>query len=191
MDIIFDIETAPLTVGEYVKVGDDGEKKDIGGLSPITGKIIAIGMHAKKTHIFTGEENDILTNFWQTIREESEEDKGFFKLVGFNVKQFDIHFLIVRSLAHNVPILKFNRRYVIDLREYLTFFQTYMKKGTLNDYARIIGVEGKYNDLENKDIPILYQRGDFETIRKYLEQDIAMTKNLYDACKKVGILELG
>ena len=191
MEYIFDIETASLKPGEHTRVTEQNEVQDIGGLSPVTGKIIAIGLlHQDKPYIFTGDEKTILTDFWQTLKTLADSEKGYVKLIGFNVKQFDIHFLLVRSLAHKIPILPFTRRQVIDLRDYLTFFHTYMKKGTLNDYARIIGIDGKYDNIQNSDIPKLYENGDIAQIKKYVEQDIKITAELYKACKEIGIMNI-
>ncbi|MFT4313175.1 MAG: ribonuclease H-like domain-containing protein [Candidatus Woesearchaeota archaeon] len=191
MEYIFDIETAPLKPGEHTRVTEQNEVQDIGGLSPVTGKIIAIGLlHQDKPYIFTGHEKTILTDFWQTLKTLADSEKGYVKLIGFNIKQFDIHFLLVRSLAHKIAILPFTRRQVIDLRDYLTFFHTYMKKGTLNDYARIIGIDGKHDNIQNSDIPKLYENGDIAQIKKYVEQDIKITAELYKACKEIGILNI-
>ncbi len=190
MNIIFDIETAPLQPKKHIKLTDNGETVDIGALSPITGKIIAIGIrHDTESFIFTGDEKQLLTKFWQKIKSIADNHKGYIKLIGFNVKQFDMHFLIVRSLTHTIPLFPLTRRQIIDLRDYLTFFHTYMKKGTLNDYAKLIGVDGKYNNIQNSDIPMFYEKGDIKSIIKYLEQDLIMTQELYNRCQKIGLFQ--
>ncbi len=191
MDIIFDIETAPLKFGEHmIKDEESGELKDIGALSPITGRIIAIGwMSGAQQHIFFDvDEKLILERFWHSVYEATQESKSFARFIGFNIKRFDLHFLLVRSLHHNVKIHHFNPKVAIDLREALTVGQTYMKKGTLQDYANLIGIEGKYNNLSAKDIPQLWKERKYEDIVNYIKRDIEITQALFFRCKDVGII---
>lgn len=189
MDVILDIETTAISPGK--NLSEDG--KDIGALSPITGKISGIGWKNKDcvyTFVDTNEKK-VLVDFWDSVSRESYKDKGFIRLIGFAIKTFDIHFLLVRSLHHGITIPKFQKRYVIDLRETVTFGNTYMKKGTLNDYASLLGIEGKHADLTGDEVAALYHKGDLESIKKYLEQDVAITYELYVACEKTGLLYLG
>jgi len=191
MDIVFDLETAPIKFGEYMVRDDEtGEMKDIGALNPITGRIIALGwMSCEAQHIFFDvDEKKILERFWFSISEAAKESKTFLRFVGFNIKKFDLHFLLVRTLHHNVRIAGFNSRLVIDLREALTFGQTYMKKGTLQDYAKLIGVDGKYHDLKASDMPALWKAGKYEDVVSYLKRDIEITQELYFRCKDTGII---
>ena len=191
MDIVFDIETAPIRFGEYM-VRDDvtGEMKDIGALTPITGRIIAIGwMAGEEQHVFFDvDEQKILERFWHSIAEAAQGSNSFVRFIGFNIKKFDLHFLLVRTLHHNIKITGFNPRLTIDLRETLTFGQPYMKKGTLQDYAELIGVAGKYNNLKASDIPQLWKEGQYEEVVKYVKRDVEITQALYLRCKSTGII---
>ncbi len=191
MDIVFDLETAPIKFGEYmVRDEESGEMKDIGALNPITGRIIALGwMCGEEQHIFFDvDEKKILERFWFSIADAAKTSKTFLRFVGFNIKKFDLHFLLVRSLHHNVRITGFNSRLVIDLREALTFGQTYMKKGTLQDYAQIIGVAGKYNDLKASDMPALWKEGKYDDVVSYIKRDIEIAQELFFRCKETGII---
>jgi len=187
MDIIFDIETAPLAAGMYTATDEKtGEVKDIGALSPITGKIIGIGWSVgeKITSLVSEDEKLLLASFWNMVRSQTEP----FRLVGFNNKRFDIHFLLVRSLHHNVQTVPLSNRTVIDIRDHLTFFQSYMKKGTLHDYALLIGCAGKHDELTGEDIPRLWAEGKKTAIEQYLHQDIVVTKQLFEKCVQLKII---
>lgn len=187
MDIIFDIETAAIQPGSYTTTDDKtGEVKDIGALSPITGKIIGIGWsEGEKIHsMVLDDEKALLAHFWDMIRSQKEP----FRLVGFNSKKFDVHFLLVRSLHHNIKTVPLSTKTIIDIRDHLTFFQSYMKKGTLHDYALLIGCEGKHEELTGEDIPRLWIEGKSDLIREYLYQDIVVTKKLFEKCVELKII---
>ena len=191
MDFIFDIETAPLEFMKYTKVDEITHKeKDIGALSPITGRITALGWRSgDKQQIFIDEdESRILDQFWRSIEAESKADNGFIRLIGFSIKDFDMHFLIVRSLHHNIKIAKFDNKLVLDLREHLAFFKTDKKKGTLSDYAKLIKIDGKYKDIKGEEVPILWRDKKFDDLKEYLSHDLRITEQLYLKCKEFGIL---
>lgn len=191
MDIVLDIETAPIVFGEHsVRDEETGEVKDIGALNPITGRIIAIGwMSGSRQHVFFDvEEKLILERFWHSIGEVAKETKSQIRFIGFNIKRFDIHFLLVRTLHHNVKVVGFNPRAVIDLREVLTFGQPHMKKGTLADYARLIGVPGRFKDLHGLDLQQLWKEGKYDEVVKYVKRDIEIAQGLYYRCKETGII---
>ena len=191
MDFIFDIETAPLEFMKYTKVDEMTHKeKDIGALSPITGRITALGWRSgDKQQIFIDEdESKILDQFWRSIEAESKADNGFIRLIGFSIKDFDMHFLIVRSLHHNIKIAKFDNKLVLDLREHLAFFKTDKKKGTLSDYAKLIKIDGKYKDIKGEEVPILWRDKKFDDLKEYLSHDLRITEQLYLKCKEFGIL---
>ena len=99
-----------------------------------------------------------------------------------------MHFLIVRSLHHNIKIAKFDNKLVLDLREHLAFFQPSVKKGTLSDYAKLIKIDGKYKDIRSEDVPILWRDKKFDDLKEYLSHDLRITEQLYLKCKEFGIL---
>ena len=83
MEIILDIETASLT--------DNRED----ALSPINGRVIAIGMKfLKEEHIIMeDDEKLLLQKFWDKIR-ELHKQFSVIRYVGFNIRDFDFYFLI-------------------------------------------------------------------------------------------------
>lgn len=177
MEVIIDIETAPLT----------NNPED--ALSPINGRVVAIGMKYLKEEIIIMEEDEklLIQNFWGKIK-ELHEKFSVVRYVGFNIKDFDFYFVINRSLHHNVEIIRPSNNSFIDLREHLTLFRTYGKSGKLGDYAKLIGVEGKYKDLRGGDIPLLWKQKQYEEIKEYLRQDLFITYMLFERCKNIGLI---
>ncbi|HII29903.1 hypothetical protein COT48_03805 [Candidatus Woesearchaeota archaeon CG08_land_8_20_14_0_20_47_9] len=183
MYLILDIETAPLE-----SLNSEGKPED--ALSPITGRVIAIGMRWRDEEriIMDPNEKKMLSEFWSELRAFSNSYPNF-RLVGFNVIDFDMYFLINRSLHHNVKILRLGRNSFLDLREHVTLFRPYRKGGSLIDYARLIGVEGKYEAIEGRQIPGLWKEGRIEDIRAYLSSDLRITQVLLEQCIGIGLIE--
>jgi len=177
MEIIIDIETAPLT----------NNAED--ALSPLNGRVVAIGLKYLKEELIIMEEDEalLIQKFWEKIR-ELHGKFSIIRYVGFNLKDFDFYFVINRSLHHNIEIVRPSNNSFIDLREHLTLFRTYGKSGKLNDYAKLIGVDGKYKDFKGGDIPLLWKQKQFEEIREYLRQDLAITSALFERCKNIGLI---
>ena len=177
MEIILDIETAPLT--------ENAED----ALSPMNGRVVAIGMKYLKEEliIMEDDEKELILKFWEKIR-ELHKQFSIIRYVGFNIRDFDFYFLINRSLHFNLEIVRPTGTSFIDLREHLALFRTYGKSGTLNDYAKLIGVKGKYKDIKGGDVPLLWKQKQFEEIRNYLSQDLFMTHALFERCKNIGLI---
>ena len=111
--IAFDIETAPseeaqefIAQSEIKRLKDPekiAEKRkemlEDAALSPLTGKILLIGLqYARKPIILEGHEFDIINEFWLTVARLSKS------LVGWNSESFDLPFIIRRSWKHGIQI---------------------------------------------------------------------------------------
>ncbi len=176
MITFFDIETAPLpeehlrsrnllpafeppgNIKDPVKLKEREEAHNDkaladAALSPITGSVCAVGwMHGsdEKTYqyLMTAEgitEQTLLEEFWRHAR-NSINDSG--KLVGFNIKKFDLPFLIRRSWVLGVkPLDVHNGKYfsdyaVMDLRDRWTFGDRY-EEGNLATLTSLFGIGAK------------------------------------------------
>jgi predicted PolB exonuclease-like 3'-5' exonuclease len=118
-------------------------------LSALTGRVAIIGlMDNLGTFVADvanepGHEADILRNFWR--------DYGQHHVLGWNIKGFDIPFLVQRSWIHGirVPDNVFNGRYIsadwaTDLLERWTCFQSRLQTGSsLDAVSRACGLGGK------------------------------------------------
>ena len=165
MNIVVDVETVPLEPGKHMEKNEHGIEEDKGALSPITGRIVAIGARALKDNVIfiDKDEKKILTDFWDYINRVSNETT-YPKFVGFNFN-FDIHFLIVRSLHHNIKVNKILKTRCIDLRGVLTNYNFYIK-GKLSDYASLIGLNDKCDGMTGANIQEKWGKRGFRLNKK-------------------------
>jgi len=141
---------------------------------------ISINKQNVLTSFINEDEKIILEQFWQSI-----EDGECF--IGFNINEFDIPFLIRRSLIHKIKCKKIGR--VIDVRLLVNgFFYSYKKeeKGRLDDWCKILGLANKTEDGE-KMIEYYYLK-DFEKIKAHCEYDVKIVKALYERCEECGLI---
>jgi len=200
--IVFDIETAPLPEPEIAKFMPvfsapanfkDPEKiqqaidtKKIewameAALSPVTGRIDAIGYVLQEPAITQcqmvgdkefGTETEVIKNFWAMVSLHSN-----YEFVGFNIKRFDLPFLVRRSwkLGITIPAGIRGQRYwgdqFVDLMEVwqLGNNQEYM---ALDRLAKFMGLPGKAGTGAD------FHKMDPEQKRQYLETDLELTKAL-------------
>lgn len=174
----FDCETAPLPEDYIRKMGllpefePPGNIKDPAkiaerekahvekaladaALSPITGCVCAIGWQIgndAKTYeglVATGSvtEASLLQEFWRHVKNYLNMSSTN-RICGFNIKKFDLPFLVRRSWINDVdPYDLFDGRYwrdrnVIDLRERWTFGDRY-EPGSLGVLATLLGIGEK------------------------------------------------
>ena len=157
------------------------------GLDSIKDRITCITLLEINNDIptsFYGEnEKNILEQFWNSIKSAEE-------IIYFNGDGFDLPFLIKRSLINNVRISdNFSKIKFIDLRKTVnSFFSSYNKyeKGSLNDWANILNIEIKTeNGLKMLEF---YEKKNWKAIREHCEEDVYISKLLYERCKNCNLL---
>jgi hypothetical protein len=177
--LFFDIETysqdeaailplLPPFDRDNVKVGNYGSEKALekikkaeadhredwlakAALNPVTGRVVVFGWMVDEGHgsivdLVGGNEVKLLTDAWQILADELRSGG---EVVGFNIKSFDLPFMIKRSWILKVcipPDIRYKykgRSYwhesIIDLRDEWTFGERY-GEGKLEDIARWMGV---------------------------------------------------
>lgn len=188
-----------------------GEVKNSLGLSPLTGRIVAIGVlddekgrgavyfDANKKVFTEREENgmklkpmsekEMLEHFWRGVAE-------YETFISFNGRGFDVPFLMVRSAVHGVRPTKdlMSNRYIgnqdydskhIDLMDQLSFYGAVRRKGSLHMWCRAFGIASpKVSGVTGADIKRLYDEGKFEEIARYNIGDLSATRDLYHHWKK-------
>jgi hypothetical protein len=176
--IVFDIETGPLPEAELLAVMPafnpaevrTGNLKDPAkvtekiveaeanhrrefieraALDPLTGRVLAIGLDygpdEEREILFGPNEAKLLEAFWSRIRGEYAR---LHTLVGFNITQFDLPFLIRRSWKHGVRVpfgLRRGRYWgdcIIDLRDWWQLGDR-QARGSLDSIANHLGVGRK------------------------------------------------
>lgn len=179
--IIIDVETSPIDIKEYDKRSEE-EKKKL--LNPIDSKIIAIGIKAKdnEAQILLGEEKEILNEFWKSVKKHKQKNN---KIIGFNIKDFDLPFLVTRSFINDIEIEPFVLKEVIDIREKLSAYKFGNVRGKLKEFAKMLSIPTL--GIEGDKINELYINKDFKTIREYLTKDLEITELLYERIVKLKI----
>lgn len=148
------------------------------GLDPFSGQVIAIGIkvfenYTDRIHI-TNDERELLEWFWS-------QTKGFDVLIGWNIKKFDLWFLLIRSLKYKIKI---NKNFqVIDLMECL--FPNGQRWKRLSDVSETFFGERK--DRSGQMIMEAFLKNDTKTIEKYLKEDLVLTTSLYSLMEECNI----
>lgn len=182
---VIDVETVPLDLDSFLESSDD-ETDSV--LNPVDSKIVAAGIrHDGDEHIFMGEdEAELLENFWLkwgSIKQGSDKKK----VVGFNIKNFDMQMLVGRSLANDVQIMSFTKGDLVDLRESLSCFG-WKPKGTLEDYAELSDVETQ--DTESSEIHLMADNGEMDKIRSHLKADLRITEEVFQKARELNITKI-
>jgi DNA polymerase elongation subunit (family B) len=189
---------------EYARALQD--LKDGLGFSPLTGRIVAIGVldderdkgavyfDAQDMRVLEREasgvkfkamaEREMLENFWRGVA-------GYDVFVSFNGRGFDVPFLMVRSAIHGIRPSKdlMSNRYLnsqdigakhIDLLDQLSFYGVMRRKGGLHLWCRAFGIESpKTSGVTGDDVKRLFVERRFEDIARYNAGDLRATRELY------------
>lgn len=161
-------------------------------LSPVTGRILAIGYHStekQKTAIdghdgLDESETRIIQAFWTQYVKSRKSNR---KMVGCNILDFDLPFICRRSLILNVeiPATAFDGRFFdplfVDVRKLWLFGQHSSSCSSSLDYiAKALGVGQKTEGITGGDFARLWF-GDSDERAKakaYLTNDLSMTTNV-------------
>ncbi len=184
MAFIIDIETCPLDV-VHARTLDEDERKRL--INPVDSKIVAIGVRfaGKNTLIYNEDEKTMLTQFWSLWRELGQKN---YPIVGFNVASFDLPFLVTRSFIHNVPIVPFTLKQVLDVRDKISAHRYGKIRGKMKEFASLIGIE--VLDVDGSDVMEIYARGEIDRLLEYLAKDLEITEALFLRAKSLGIVDI-
>ncbi len=163
---------------------------DRAALSAITGEVLAIGYSGQvdKIQAVGGDKTEatILAGFWEQYGKARKVNR---KLMGWNIKGFDIPFLVQRSYIAGVPVPST----VLDPRGYLdqTFVdlsetwragvRSWPEKGLgqLSTVAKALGLPGKADGLTGADFARLFRSDDPAEQQQaiaYLLGDLSITR---------------
>ena len=148
------------------------------------GRIAAIGWWT------AGEDTTVLVNTDET--QEAESLEIFWRrakhrtIVGFNIKGFDLPFMVQRSryLGIAYPTLdfsKYSRKGIADLYLELTFGQGTYDQGamrrSLGAFCKRFGIPVS-DEVKGAEIPALVAAGDWAKVRAHLTSDVDLTRAL-------------
>lgn len=176
------------------------------GFSPLTGKIVAIGVldvdknqgavyfdaqgktvkEIKEGNFMLKPmaEKEMLKAFWQSAEKYTE-------FISYNGRGFDAPFLAIRSAVHGIrptrnllegryPYQQRDCRHV-DLQDELTFYGATQRKGGLHMWSRAFGIRSpKAGGTTGDDVARLFKEGKYEDIARYNTGDLLATKELYE-----------
>lgn len=121
------------------------------------------------------QERYALTEFWDDVKHRS--------IVGFNIKGFDLRFLVRRSqlLYVTYPVLdfgKYSKKGIVDLYQELTFGDGHYDQGcmkrSLKQFCKRFGIP--VNDaIDGKDIPALVAAGKWDEVVAHAVSDVELT----------------
>ena len=208
--IIFDIETGPLPVdqlrippfdpsqlkfgniknpdliAEKIQKAEENHTADYirnAALDALSGQVLCIGyrfQHDKPAVLCSDADGEavMLIQFWRLLSDLERQPK----LVGFNIKSFDLPFLIKRSWKHRIQVPYWLRqgRYwndlVIDLREVWQLGDS-RAHGSLASICRHLGLGEKAGN--GADFSLLWNT-DRQAAIDYCLQDIKLTQAVAD-----------
>ena len=192
----------PAKIAEKIAEAETNHRRDFfdkAALDPLTGRVVAIGVlvvptpgtdgdscnsslrtSGKFSIIGHDDEAQTLREFWELTR----GDMGRLNpLIGFNIFNFDLPFLIRRSWKHRiaVPLGLRRGRYwsdqVVDLRDGWQLGDR-QARGSLDSIAKHLGVGAKNGD--GKAFAELWQ-SDRPKAEAYLRNDVELTAKVADA----------
>ncbi|MBI4810106.1 MAG: ribonuclease H-like domain-containing protein [Ignavibacteriales bacterium] len=188
-----------------MKFADTDEKREAEmqklNLTPLTAQIIAIAMvnpetmggkvffqsntkekyssEDNKVEFISGDEKDILTNFWNTILR-------YKRYITFNGRTFDNPFIMLRSALNgvkptrNIMPYRYDASEHCDLLDQLTFYGA-MRKFNLDFYCKSFGIKSpKSEGITGLDLGPLYREGKFRQIAEYCLGDVIATAHLFN-----------
>lgn len=149
-------------------------------------KVVAIGIQCGNyvEILMSPSEKDLLSKFWNLPFFE-----GYFRIIGFNIFNFDLPYLLIRSFKHgiNMPDI---RGKSIDLRFVLTYGNKY-KNGTLEQYSMLfLGEKGKKTS-DGSNVEELWKSNKFNELKEYCRYDLFLTNKIYERLKEMGVLGNG
>ncbi len=172
------------------------------GFSPLTGRIVAIGVLNPETnkgavyfldpegklenkedgnaqYIPHKTEKELLKSFWDAAAHYDQ-------FVTFNGRSFDSPYILIRSAISKVKPtanLMPNRYYDqhIDLLDRLTFFGAVRRKGNLHMWCKAFNIESpKSKGVSGDDVAGLFREKKYMTIAEYCFGDLLATEKLYE-----------
>lgn len=177
------------------------------GFSPLTGSIVSLALYDLERELgavyFVGEGNEeIFTDNQFTYKERTEKEiledfwesaPSYDTFVTFNGRQFDVPFILLRSIACGVrPSIELNNKryltqqslpYHVDLQDELTFCGAMARRPQLHLFCRAFGILSPKGEVAGDDVAELFHAKKFSDIARYNAKDVIATTELYKKWK--------
>lgn len=134
----------------------------------------------RETRRFHLDEARILRSFWKLVRDFDDRRD---LLIGFNLLDFDLHYICTRSVIKRVRpsidvcFARYRQRPVFDCMWAFTHWRHRIK---LDDLARILGLESpKQDGMDGSHVYDLFIEGRHQEIADYVMRDCECTRAIY------------
>jgi len=140
-----------------------------------------IGWDARQ-EAFHGDERVILTEFWRRMKSFRP---NIDRIVGHNIYDFDLKFILKRSIVHGVrPTVDLSFARYRNQPIYDTMCEwerwSFSSRVSLDTLARALNLESSKQDgVNGSQIFNLYQAGEHRKIRDYCLKDVELTRAIY------------
>ena len=132
----------------------------------------------------------MLSKFWERLQEESQKDKV--TIVTHNGYQFDVPFLIIRSIIKDITIsmnLNTNKWSMENSNHFDTmqFFSQYgaFTNTRLTLLGKMFDIETLGEGVSGADVEKLYNEGKIDLINKHCKEDVELLEKVfYKKCIK-------
>lgn len=194
--LFFDIETIPSAEenrADHLKV-IRARRNRRPGISPISddallhqtsldgtfGRILCIGFIKEsngkiKKGVLTGEEPEILLEFWKLAKDVDQ-------FIGHCILEFDFPFVYQRSVIHGVKPrfdISFSRYTSEPIYDTMHEWTKWSGRVSLNTLSKVLGFESSKGNLDGSKVWPYYQAGRVQEIYDYCLADVALTRQIY------------
>ncbi len=184
---VVDIETCPLNKDAYLSAADERLKH----LNPLDSRIIAIGIKRSDSSepvlLLNENEKELLDDFWVELASFRKGNPSN-KIIGFNIKNFDIPFLVTRSFILGVKIVPFFLKDLVEIREKIGAYKQGPQRGKLKEFGALLDFPS--DEIDGSKIPELYWNGELERLKSYLKNDVVITEKLFQRLVETNIIEI-
>ena len=158
------------------------------GTFPVKFKKFGIGRGIEEA------ERRLLSEVWEIVGWKSKdqkrkgEEKG--RLVTYNGRRFDLPFLMLRSLALNVPITAYHLRGRYDYTDHLDVmdvlsFHSLNRFASLDFVCRRLGIPTPKGDMDGSKVEEYFREGRYDDIALYNLQDVYATALVYERVLRI------
>lgn len=166
---------------------------------PLTGEVVAVGVldvDAQEGAVYfqapgrtiaswiedgvryeAGNESECLERFWRVCATADQ-------IITFAGRSFDAPWLILRAFVHGIRITKnlmpnrFSTDTHLDLMDQLSFYGA-TRNYSLDFWCKTLGMASPKTDISGKDVPQIFQAGEYERIARYCMRDVRATRELF------------
>lgn len=129
--------------------------------------------------VFSGDEKDILTKFWQSAN-------GVHRFIGHNIWGFDLPFIYQRSIINgikprtDISFARYRNTPIYDtMCEWSLWNMDYNKMQKLDTLAKVLGLPTSKDEMDGSMVWDYYKEGRIEEINKYCMKDVELTMKVY------------